>query len=103
LEWALALNRQPLNLKQFLGPLRANAPDLVALRLDEHLSQRHYDDVGARLLAEALRHNTVITRLELPTGAPEGPKAPSDSVGGGGRFEDLFVVFPSYITQHTRH
>mmetsp|Transcript_24650 Transcript_24650/g.44730 ORF Transcript_24650/g.44730 Transcript_24650/m.44730 type:complete len:1868 (-) Transcript_24650:3021-8624(-) len=66
LEWALVLNRQPLNLKKFIIPVRENDPNLVALKFDEHLSQRYYDDVTARILADALQSNNCVTSLELP-------------------------------------
>eukprot|EP00906_Rhabdomonas_costata_P000718 RCo000943 len=66
LEFALVLNRQPLNLKRFLIPLREDDPALVELKFDEHLSQRFYDDVSARILADALSRNHHLTSLDLP-------------------------------------
>eukprot|EP01012_Entosiphon_sulcatum_P064410 TRINITY_DN93226_c0_g1_i1.p1 TRINITY_DN93226_c0_g1~~TRINITY_DN93226_c0_g1_i1.p1 ORF type:complete len:1811 (-),score=349.29 TRINITY_DN93226_c0_g1_i1:23-5455(-) len=66
LEWVVVLNRQPLNLKKFIVPLRENDPDLVELKFDEHQSMRYYDDISAQLLSEALLKNDRLTSLCLP-------------------------------------
>eukprot|EP01065_Artemidia_motanka_P011044 TRINITY_DN15945_c0_g1_i1.p1 TRINITY_DN15945_c0_g1~~TRINITY_DN15945_c0_g1_i1.p1 ORF type:complete len:1845 (+),score=581.23 TRINITY_DN15945_c0_g1_i1:55-5535(+) len=65
LEKCLALNRQPLSLKKCLPRLTSNDPDLIHLRLDEHASCRHYDDVSARLLSDVLPGNDQLTALDL--------------------------------------
>lgn len=65
LEWALVLNRQPLTLKPLLPMLAANNVELTQLVLDVSDSHRHFDDVTARLVCDALRHNTTVRHLQI--------------------------------------
>jgi Ran GTPase-activating protein (RanGAP) involved in mRNA processing and transport len=68
LEWVMAINRQPLQLKSILTKVETNCPMLTAVHLDDHLSERYYDDISARLISDALRKNTHVKSLAITNG-----------------------------------
>ena len=65
LEWVMAVNRQPLTLKDLLARLEADDPAVTSVALDDHLCQRFYDDIAARLVADALRKNSYVRSLAI--------------------------------------
>eukprot|EP01062_Namystynia_karyoxenos_P058414 TRINITY_DN49966_c0_g1_i1.p1 TRINITY_DN49966_c0_g1~~TRINITY_DN49966_c0_g1_i1.p1 ORF type:complete len:1829 (+),score=795.29 TRINITY_DN49966_c0_g1_i1:87-5573(+) len=83
LEKHLTMNRQPLSLKVLLPRIAANDPELVHLKLDEHASCRQYDDVSARLVADALPLNDNLTALDLAHNriGPVGAHFLADALG----------------------
>eukprot|EP00760_Papus_ankaliazontas_P001697 PhM_4_TR10572/c0_g1_i1/m.26421 len=62
---AILLNNQPMYLKKYLPLMHANDEAVTELTLDEHESQRFYDDVSTKYICDALRENTRLTRLIL--------------------------------------
>ena len=52
LEWTVSLNRQPLTLKALVPRMLRDDPNLVHVSLDDHLSERFYDDVSCRIVAD---------------------------------------------------
>ena len=64
-EKACVLNRQPLTLKKAIKALRENDPSTVHVELDDHMCERYYDDISARLLTESLLRNTSLMSLAI--------------------------------------
>jgi Ran GTPase-activating protein (RanGAP) involved in mRNA processing and transport len=77
LELALLVNAQPPRLKMFLPRIAVNDETLTHLELDDHQSQRFYDDASVRILLTEIqeRLNTNLISLAMPNGRLGEPAA----------------------------